>query len=307
MLTVVTLGIPRLKITDIKGLRRTSHYLWAEIKLLMTTQKNLKTLTVDESILPGIVLSDRQVKLIQKRSKKEIIKVDNLGNLIGKPIYLCGKKVYGIIILNEPGRMDLSQLKSSSHSKRHQLTKKELEENWPDVEKFYGYSFRIKKIFKKPLKYKYTDSKDFIDEVELIDKPKEKKMRDLNNLNREHDRKLEDELKNKESKKEEKNKVKKEPIKKQAIKEELVCEVNEVLQNNSRLDKYYKRLDSLKALEFGGKYNEVAVLFLSVYELYLEKGKSKIYDKDGVVLKPAPDITENYIRIRIRDPKTIVE
>jgi len=48
-------------------------------------------------------------------------------------------------------------------------------------------------------------------------------------------------------------------------------------------------------------------MFLSLYELYLQKGNEKIYDKNGVVLKPAPDITENYIRIRIRDPKTIVE
>jgi DNA-directed RNA polymerase subunit RPC12/RpoP len=74
---------------------------------------------------------------------------------------------------------------------------------------------------------------------------------------------------------------------------------------------YYKdyedKLDYLKNLEFSEKYKSVVESFLVLYELYLNKLLSKIYDGDGLVLKPAPDITENYIRIRIRNPKTIVE
>jgi DNA-directed RNA polymerase subunit RPC12/RpoP len=74
---------------------------------------------------------------------------------------------------------------------------------------------------------------------------------------------------------------------------------------------YYKsyedKFEELKKLEFSEKYKSVAESFLALYELYLNKLLSKVYDGDGMVLKPAPDITENYIRIRIRNPKTIVE
>ena len=87
----------------------------------------------------------------------------------------------------------------------------------------------------------------------------------------------------------------------------------EMKKENQEQEKveYYKiyedKLDELKKLEFSEKYKSVADSFLVLYELYLNKCLSKVYDGDGVVLKPAPDITENYIRIRIRNPKTIVE
>jgi len=74
---------------------------------------------------------------------------------------------------------------------------------------------------------------------------------------------------------------------------------------------YYKdyedKLDYLKKLEFSEKYKSVVESFLSLYETYLNKLLGKVYDGDGMVLKPEPDITDNYIRIRIRNPKTIVE
>jgi hypothetical protein len=144
-------------------------------------------------------------------------------------------------------------------------------------------------MFKNPSKY-INKSIGFgiIDDVEFKNKEVLEKMRDLPNLNREHDEKI-----RAEREQEEKTESKKEE--------------KEVLQSNSRLDNYYKKLNNLKALQFGLKYKEMAILFLLLYELYLEKSNGKIYDKDGVVLKPAPDITENYIRIRIRDPKTIVD
>jgi len=74
---------------------------------------------------------------------------------------------------------------------------------------------------------------------------------------------------------------------------------------------YYKdyedKLDYLKKLEFSEKYKSVVESFLSLYEVYLIKLLGKVYDGDGMVLKPEPDITASYIRIRIRNPKTIVE
>jgi DNA-directed RNA polymerase subunit RPC12/RpoP len=74
---------------------------------------------------------------------------------------------------------------------------------------------------------------------------------------------------------------------------------------------YYKdyedKLDYLKKLEFSEKYKSVVESFLVLYELYLNKLLSKVYDGDGMVFKPEPDITASYIRIRLRNPKTIVE
>jgi DNA-directed RNA polymerase subunit RPC12/RpoP len=78
-----------------------------------------------------------------------------------------------------------------------------------------------------------------------------------------------------------------------------------------KLVEYYKsyedKFEALKKLEFSEKYKSVVESFLSLYEVYLNKLLGKVYDGDGMVLKPEPDITENYIRIRIRNPKTIVE
>jgi DNA-directed RNA polymerase subunit RPC12/RpoP len=74
---------------------------------------------------------------------------------------------------------------------------------------------------------------------------------------------------------------------------------------------YYKsyedKFEALKKLEFSEKYKSSAESFLALYELYLNKLLSKVYDGDGMVLKPEPEVVGNFVRIRIRNPKTIVE
>jgi hypothetical protein len=74
---------------------------------------------------------------------------------------------------------------------------------------------------------------------------------------------------------------------------------------------YYKsyedKLDSLRKLEFSEKYKSVVESFLVLYELYLNKLLSKVYDGDGMVLKPEPEVVGSYVRVRIRNPKTIVD
>jgi len=230
----------------------------------------------------GIVLEDKYAKLIRARKKKEIISTENFKNYSGKEIFLCGKSIYGSIILNEPMKLDRCLLKN--HSKRHLITNYDVDRLWPEEKTFYSYSFRITKMFKNPVRYKYTNATfGIVDNIEFKNKKETPEMKDLQNLNKDN------------------TVVEKE----QTIQEEL--KVEEILQSNSRLDKYYNKLNNLKAINFGGRYKDIAQLFLNLYELYLEKSNSKIYDKNGVVLKPVPDVTENYIRIRIRDPKTIVE
>jgi len=74
---------------------------------------------------------------------------------------------------------------------------------------------------------------------------------------------------------------------------------------------YYKsyedRFEALKKLVLSEKYKSVVESFLVLYETYLNKLLSKVYDGDGMVLKPGPELIGNFIRVRIRNPKTIVE
>ena len=234
----------------------------------------------------GIFLEDKYAKLIRKRKKREIVSTEYYKNYIGKEIFFCGDYIYGSIILNEPIKVDRELLKN--HSKRHLMSDYDINKRWSNEQNFYSYSFRIVNVFKSPRKYYGFKNKNFgiVDDIEYVER--KEKMRDLPNLNREHDDKIS-------ADREQKYKV--EPGKEEKI------EYN----SNTILDKYYKTIDEFKSIDFSAKYKDIAKLFLGLFELYLEKTKGKIYDKDGVVLKPAPDITENYIRVRIRDPKTIVE
>jgi len=234
-----------------------------------------------------LFLDDGQAKLIRNRKKKEIISTERFINCVGKEVLLCGSNMYGSIILNEPIKLSRDLLKK--HSKRHLLNDYSIDKFWPGETVFYGYSFRINKMFKNPAIFKHTNKFGVIEYLEFEEEIEKDTMRDLANLNREHDDKLKEAKEQKE----------------QEAKEELK-EEKEILQSNTCLDNYYNKLNSLKNFEFSGKYKEIATLFLSLYELYLEKANSKIYDKNGFVLKPAPDITANWIRVRIRNPKTIV-
>ena len=93
-------------------------------------------------------------------------------------------------------------------------------------------------------------------------------------------------------------------------KEETHIEMKKEIQPVEKVE-YYKsyedKFEALKKLEFSEKYKSVVESFLVLYETYLNKLLSKVYDGDGMVLKPQPDITDNYIRMRIRNPKTIIE
>lgn len=113
----------------------------------------------------AVILTDKSAKLICARKKKEIVLPDASGKHVGKPIFLCGKKVYGIIILNEPTTITTEQC--DNREKRHLLSKKEREELWPDAEKYLAYSFRIKRIFKEPVFYKHSKDLGFIDELSI--------------------------------------------------------------------------------------------------------------------------------------------
>jgi hypothetical protein len=80
------------------------------------------------------------------------------------------------------------------------------------------------------------------------------------------------------------------------------------------IDGYIEDLDRLSNLNCSDKYRDFKNNIIVLYKLFLEKAKRKKrkipkwkYDKDGVILKPVPDVTENYIRIRIRNPGTMVD
>jgi len=155
----------------------------------------------------------------------------------------------------------------ASHNKRHLISEDDILKLWPDSNIFYAYSFRINKIFKNPIKYNNTNKVFGIIE-------------DIKFINKDNE--------------EEKVIMKKEEISIVAV---------------NYYNDYEDTLDYLKKLEFSEKYKSVVESFLALYETYLNKLLSKVYDGDGMVLKPEPepDVTERFIRIRIRNPKTIVE
>lgn len=114
----------------------------------------------------AIVLSDKSARLICGRKKKEIILDKSNTNYIGKPIFLCGDKVYGIIVLNEPTRIEKSQFKN--RFKRHLITEEAADEMWPGEDTFYAYSFRIKRILRDQIVFNSESKKvRFIDNLEI--------------------------------------------------------------------------------------------------------------------------------------------
>lgn len=124
--------------------------------------KESEILTQDKAI----VLTDKNARLICARKKKEIITDSLSGKHVNQPIFLCGDKVYGILVLNEPTNLDEGLFKN--HYKRHLIDEKTKDELWPDATKYYSYSFRIKRIFKEPVDLnREFNGVEFLDNLEI--------------------------------------------------------------------------------------------------------------------------------------------
>ncbi len=107
-----------------------------------------------QEINKAIIYDEIGIASIQARVLKELISKTGDKSFIKQEIFICDKeKVYGIVVLNEPHILDLTQFKN--HSSRHFCTEEGRENIWPGVNKFNAFSFRIKKIFKEPLQYTY--------------------------------------------------------------------------------------------------------------------------------------------------------
>lgn len=113
----------------------------------------------------GIFLSDFGANMICARKKKEIILDKHNSNFVGKPIFLCGDKIYGIIVLNEPHVLDKNLVKN--HESRHLIKEQLRDAFWPGADRFYAYSFRIKRIFKEPIPYDGETALGFVDDVKI--------------------------------------------------------------------------------------------------------------------------------------------
>ena len=125
-----------------------------------------------KEINKAIVLSPVSIDLIRTRILKEIISIKGSKEHIGKEIFICDKdKVHGVIELNEPHILNVDLFKN--HESRHLINEEFREELWPNKNKFYAYSFRIKKIFKEPLNYFYEGEiamSKFINDIEVLQK-----------------------------------------------------------------------------------------------------------------------------------------
>lgn len=124
--------------------------------------------------LPGIYLVEPHGKLIAERKKTAIVKSKEFKKYIGRDIYVCGDFVYAVIKLNKPYKIDLEQFEKLRD--KHRISDEERKRWWPDKKSLYLYSFRIVKIFKKPLKYdRVPGVQVFIREV----KPYRKNLKDI--------------------------------------------------------------------------------------------------------------------------------
>lgn len=113
----------------------------------------------------AVVVPDISARNICARKKNEIISDKVSTKHIGKPIFLCGDKIYGIIELNQPSILDKDFFKS--HFKRHMVTDAAREELWPGEERLYAYSFRIKRIFKEPIDCEIKNQLGFVEDLEM--------------------------------------------------------------------------------------------------------------------------------------------
>lgn len=86
-----------------------------------------------------------------------------------------------------------------------------------------------------------------------------------------------------------------------------LCNIDVVDTEKYVDSKYNKILTSLKKIEVSEEDLILKDCLVELYKLYIEKIKARKYKSDGTVLNIKPDITENFVRIRLRDPKTIVD
>lgn len=67
--------------------------------------------------------------------------------------------------------------------------------------------------------------------------------------------------------------------------------------------KYYTELEELKTLEVKKGYESIRDTLLELYKLFVQLMEKR----SGIILKPEPDITENYIRVRMRSPSSMTK
>jgi hypothetical protein len=130
-----------------------------------------------DNIKKSIVYDTSSINLLRSRKLKEIVSPNNLKTSNGESIFICDKeKIHGIIILNEPTNITRDILKN--RFKRHQLSEEVIDTNWPSLKRFNAHSFRIKKVFKEPLEFRYSGkgclkNGELLNNVEIIDREKE--------------------------------------------------------------------------------------------------------------------------------------
>jgi hypothetical protein len=129
------------------------------------------------NIKKSIVYDKASIDLLRSRKLKEIISKSSLNLSKDEPVFICDKeKIHGVIILNEPSNLNRDILKN--RFSRHKLTEEVIDTTWPSVKKFNAHSFRIKKVFKEPLEFRYSgkgnlSTGELIKNIEIVDREKE--------------------------------------------------------------------------------------------------------------------------------------
>lgn len=238
----------------------------------------------------GILLSDKSATLICARKKKEII-LDKINTAyIDKPIFLCGDKVYGIIILNEPAKIEKYQFKN--RFKRHMITEEACEELWPGQETLYAYGFRIKRIFKDPIDCDSAFNKiGFIDDLDIELEKRKKYTMGIKEIDYyKHYNLLE--------------KIKSESISKKGYESftEILLNLYKSLLNRMEL----KTKDNASRKKKYCTAGDRKAGRCSVGQIYRHH-KFFNYDTQGFIKQIKVTTEVNFVRARLREPSTIVE
>ena len=121
----------------------------------------------DQKSLPALYLTEPYAKWVIDRRKTAIVTKNEATKYIGKKLYLCGKHVYGIIILNPSSSMRVNIGQFKKQITRHFISDAERVKLWKDTEYFYLHSVRVLKVFKQPRKYYRKEDKLFLESIDI--------------------------------------------------------------------------------------------------------------------------------------------
>lgn len=123
------------------------------------------------NINKAILYSGTGIELIKNRSINELVSSDCHFNNCNENIFICDENfAYGIIKVNSPSQVDVEQF--NNRFNRHKITNEFRRDVIGEFKSYNVYTFRIKRMFKKPLEHNFKGDLvfgKFIKNIDVID------------------------------------------------------------------------------------------------------------------------------------------